>query len=304
MVTASGATPLPCFRALLAMAMLASLFLPGTTVAAVGRTPNAAFQLEAEGVGDLIRLRWRWQGEPRNFDGCVVYRSTTPLDLPELDVVADPVARISVRLESGSHTDALVADGVRYFYQLKLFHGKQGVYSNIVTAATAPRSLQSAQAPVIRVDKRHYLLEVAERDGTLLKRFPIALGRNPVRRKLHQDNASTPEGVYHIIGRQARATYYRAYDIDYPNAADRARYDRARKRHQLPLPIPDIGGEIQIHGRGINSNWTFGCMALRNQDMDELFGCPAITTGIPVLIFGQELSRERVEALWRKSGTQ
>jgi hypothetical protein len=70
---------------------------------------------------------------------------------------------------------------------------------------------------------------------------------------------------------------------------DRARYD-------LMQPNTDIGGEIQIHGQGIHSNWTFGCMALRNQDMDELFAHPEIDVGTPVWIYGGELTLADLES--------
>ena len=134
------------------------------------------------------------------------------------------------------------------------------------------------------------------RDGRrTLKRYPIALGRQPRKRKLHQDNASTPEGSYHIVSVQSHSRFYKAFNIDYPNSTDVDRYRRARERHELPRTggrVPDIGGEIQIHGHGIESNWTYGCIALRDEDIDELFGLGTIGPGTPVFISGSEVGPE------------
>jgi murein L,D-transpeptidase YafK len=182
------------------------------------------------------------------------------------------------------YRDAQLADGVRYYYQVKVDER----WSNVVTIDVAPRPLKVAGRASLRVDKAHYLLEVYDGDK-VAKRYPIALGRNPIRRKLHQDNASTPEGSYRITNLQPQATFYKAYDIDYPNDTDYARYDRALAAGELGADPPGIGGEIQIHGQGIGSNWTYGCIALRNEDMDELFGCAAIAAGTPVGIYGGEL---------------
>lgn len=148
--------------------------------------------------------------------------------------------------------------------------------------------------PVLWVDKNNYTLTVFDGDQ-VAKVYPIAMGKKPKNRKLHQDNASTPEGFYQIYGTQPEATFYRAYDIDYPNDVDKIRYDFARS--YLNIPNRGIGGEIQIHGEGIHRNWTWGCMALRNDDMDELFSRPEIGRGTQVLITGNEISWEDLESI-------
>ncbi|MEW6284000.1 MAG: L,D-transpeptidase, partial [Candidatus Eremiobacterota bacterium] len=138
--------------------------------------------------------------------------------------------------------------------------------------------------------------EVRDR-GQAVKRYPVVMGRGRGR-KLRQDNASTPEGRYRLYNLQPRATFHRAYDVDYPNALDQVRYDLAQRKGLLPPETP-IGSEIQIHGGGIHSNWTFGCVALRNEDMDELFSRPEIGVGTRVTLVGGELTREDLEAIDR-----
>ena len=189
----------------------------------------------------------------------------------------------------GRYVDAAVASGVAYTYGLEA--GK--VPGERVEVSLPPARLPGSAHPTLWVDKSTYTLAV-EAGGKVLKRYPVALGSQPRRRKLHFDNASTPEGVYHVVAAQPRATYYRAFDLDYPNATDRARYEAARKGKR---GFPAIGGEVQLHGRGIATNWTWGCVALRDEDMDELFAHPEIGPGTEVDLFGGELSRAQVEAL-------
>lgn len=152
--------------------------------------------------------------------------------------------------------------------------------------------------PSLLVDKVAYTLTVLDR-GKPVKRYRIALGRDPVKRKVCYDNASTPEGRYVIWNLQPEATFYRAYDIDYPNRLDRFRY--AFLQRHTDLGDPGIGGEIQIHGQGTGRNWTFGCIALENEDMDELFSQPALAAGTPVTIVGSELRREDLASIERSS---
>lgn len=176
------------------------------------------------------------------------------------------------------------------------------VFSNVDSVTTLNVALVPLTKPYFIIDKVHYYIEIRD-DEQPKKRYPIALGRNPKRRKLYQDRASTPEGIYRIINLQPRATYYRAYDINYPNSIDWMRYNFA-KTENLILPregvIPGIGGQIQIHGMGIGNNWTWGCVALRNEDIDELFSHTEIRSGTAVIILGQEITEEDVVSILTK----
>ncbi len=204
-----------------------------------------------------------------------------------------PVREVALDAPEGTFFDQDAPDGVTCYYRLRL--GER--VSNEVAIQWPDRPLPSLQQPSLLVDKRRFFLEVQD-GGRRIKRYPIAMGKKYSQRKVCYDNASTPEGRYRIISLQPEATYYRAYDIDYPNEIDRQRYDFF-KRNGLLEGSPDIGGEIQIHGKGIHANWTFGCMALRNEDMDELFAHPEIAEGTSVTIVGQELSLEDLEAIER-----
>ncbi len=164
---------------------------------------------------------------------------------------------------------------------------------SVAVAAASGTGFGCLEHPSLLVDKVNRTLDVLDGDS-LVKRYPIDLGRDPVKRKLHQDNATTPEGIYRIVNLRPRSTFHKAFDLSYPNQVDRQRY-----RLLCPRGRPDIGGAIQIHGGGCGSDWTYGCMALRDEDIDELFEHPEIGVNTRVVIVGLELTRADIAATER-----
>lgn len=204
------------------------------------------------------------------------------------------VASIPLGIRDVSFVDLQAPDGVPLYYQVKIdtSEGTQ-LYSNVVKIVSPVPSVHRINDPVIFINKLHYVLLVMDGDE-ILRSFPIALGSKPSERKLHFDRASSPEGVYKIQNLQPHATFYRAFDLNYPNLTDQTRYDFLAANKLLPKHHPHIGGEIQIHGHGIKGNWTWGCIALRDKDMDWLFSRPEFRVGTPVYISGGELVSEDV----------
>lgn len=236
----------------------------------------------------LWLLAWSASAETVTIaaDG-TVYRCTRRVTFEEARTGRYPAARLQAR--GGRLVDGAPPDGVTLYYVSR---------GNTVSVTTPPRALPRLASPRLLIDKRNYVLEVQDA-GRVVKRYPVALGANPVNRKLCQDRASTPEGRYRIINLQPEATFFKAYDIDYPTALDWDRYDFAAAHGLLPAGNPPIGGEIQIHGKGIETNWTWGCIALRNEDMVELFAHPEIASGVEVLITGAQLSLQDLQAIAR-----
>ena len=121
------------------------------------------------------------------------------------------------------------------------------------------------------------------RDGKTLKTYKVALGTEPVGAKQRVGDHKTPEGEYVIDAKKSQSQFHKALHISYPNAADR---ERARKLGVSP------GGDIEIHGLGekygwIGSahrhyDWTDGCIAVTNEEIDEIF--PRVPVGTPVEI--------------------
>jgi hypothetical protein len=233
-----------------------------------------------------------------------LFRSTRAITPDDLNAIRYPITTIQLSPAdlSFGFVDVHAAHNVTYYYLASLSKGDNGIeLSNVVSLYVEDVPLPSLQKPEVLIDKVHYVLEVWD-GGEVVKKFPVILGRDPVGRKLHQDFRTTPEGIYRITNLKRNSTFHRALDIDYPNAIDRIRYDFLRSQDQVPQG-KGIGGEIQVHGqlrnRALERNWTWGCIALRNGDIEELFDHPDIGAGTPVFIVGTEITREDVHYIRR-----
>lgn len=132
--------------------------------------------------------------------------------------------------------------------------------------------------------------------AALRKTYRIGLGSNPVPPKRRQGDRATPEGRYFISHRNPRSQFYLSLGVSYPNADDaerglrekritktqRDRIVRAIDAHRPPPADTALGGDIFVHGRGSGSDWTWGCIALDDADMKELYG--SIDVGTPITI--------------------
>ena len=141
-------------------------------------------------------------------------------------------------------------------------------------------SLQFADnVVVIKSQRKMYLM----RNGKMWKQYAIMLGLNPVGHKEQKGDNRTPEGRYVLNGRNPASRFHRAIHISYPNEADRA---KAREKGVDP------GGQIAIHGLPVKTDdaawdyierdWTNGCIAVTNQDMDQIW--ELVEDGTPIEI--------------------
>lgn len=115
--------------------------------------------------------------------------------------------------------------------------------------------------------------------GTMvLKEYPCVLGEVPEGDKMMQGDRRTPEGVFGIRSKRMHDKWHAFVWVDYPNAVSRERFADRLSSGAIPKNAK-IGGEIGIHGvpegmdHWINDSrdWTFGCIALRNADLDEIY---------------------------------
>jgi murein L,D-transpeptidase YafK len=137
---------------------------------------------------------------------------------------------------------------------------------------------------VILVLKEKNLLLLLSR-GEPVKRYDAEVGANALGVKRSQGDRATPEGRYRVVKKKdlGQSVYHRALLLDYPNAEDRKRFAAAKKRGEIPRASA-IGGLIEIHGDGgRGQNWTDGCVALRNPDMDELFARVPLGTRVTIV---------------------
>ena len=113
----------------------------------------------------------------------------------------------------------------------------------------------------------------------LIKTYKISLGRNPIGPKEKQGDGKTPEGLYFISDKNPNSRFHLNLGISYPNEED-------RKKSKNP------GGDIKIHGlKNGNSwigkfqrlfDWTDGCVAVTNAEIEELYRSVPVGTSIEI----------------------
>ena len=130
----------------------------------------------------------------------------------------------------------------------------------------------------------------------LIKTYRIALGANPKPPKEREGDKATPEGSYYICRKNPKSQFYLSLGISYPGPPDAERGVKAgliceseRKAiveaHRTGATPPwntKLGGEIFVHGGGTQSDWTWGCIALDNADIKELYQLVPVRTPITI----------------------
>ncbi len=138
---------------------------------------------------------------------------------------------------------------------------------------------------LIVIDKFQHECQVYQ-NGQIKTKFNIELGSNWIGDKMYAGDKSTPEGVYKVLSKKKNANtiYHKALLIDYPNTQDKLRFEQNNLAGKIPKGKA-IGGLIELHGHGTKgADWTDGCVALANEEMDKLFEWTIV--GTPVIIVG------------------
>lgn len=135
----------------------------------------------------------------------------------------------------------------------------------------------------IKVYKKRRVLELYASDK-LIGRFKIGLGRVPEGYKEEEGDNKTPEGSYYICYRNANTKYNYFMGISYPNiedakrgleknVIDEATYNNIKKAIEEKRQPPwdtILGGAVGLHGGGNNNDWSYGYIALTNEDINIL----------------------------------
>ena len=132
-------------------------------------------------------------------------------------------------------------------------------------------SLRTGPADKVLIEKQARRLTLLSK-GEVIKTYKISLGSNPVGPKERMGDNKTPEGIYIIDARNHTSDYHLSLHISYPNEKDKL---RARQLGVSP------GGDIMIHGiknslsqigaSHAERDWTQGCIAVTNQEMEEIY---------------------------------
>lgn len=143
-----------------------------------------------------------------------------------------------------------------------------------------PTALLAQDVDHIIIDKSARTLELMAGAKTIKTYRSIKLGDAPRGHKQFEGDEKTPEGEYRIDGRNGGSRYHLSLRISYPNAADR---EHARRAGRSP------GGDIFIHGQPNGSaltripfDWTDGCIALSNGEIEELWRQVKVGTRVTI----------------------
>ncbi|WP_444912941.1 L,D-transpeptidase family protein [Microbulbifer sp. PAAF003] len=143
-------------------------------------------------------------------------------------------------------------------------------------------TIAQAEVTLVEVIKSENKMLLLDGDK-VIKSYHVAFGGQPQGHKQQEGDEKTPEGHYTLDYKKEDSSYYRAMHISYPNAEDRA---QAEARGVSP------GGFIMVHGQRNRLgwlapitqrfNWTDGCIALTNDEMDEFMALVKIGTPIAI----------------------
>lgn len=150
-------------------------------------------------------------------------------------------------------------------------------------AEAQPTKIRSYNGPpitqlqVFKAERKLYLISGQE----VVKTYRIALGGNTEGRKQWEGDGRTPEGAYIIDFRNANSAFHLSLRISYPNEQDVA---QAKAMGRKP------GGDIFIHGGGggailpwFRRDWTAGCIAVKDREIEEIFAM--VRVGTPIFLF-------------------
>ncbi len=147
-----------------------------------------------------------------------------------------------------------------------------------------PKNVKIDYLEVSKKDRRMY----AYSDGKLVKTYRVSLGWSPKGPKRVKGDGKTPEGTYFINGKNPHSVAYKNLGISYPNSED---IENARQLGKSP------GGDVKIHGLmnrwkffgrlKMFRDWTAGCIAVDNSDMEELYN--HVKIGAKIKIVGKSL---------------
>jgi hypothetical protein len=180
------------------------------------------------------------------------------------DSRADDCPEIALRLWDGA-----TFHGPPVFIQVHTDWGLSDYAEEILSKYTAFRSMKIDR---LLVSKSGHSLDLMS-DGMAVRRYQAHIGPGGAGPKHKEGDNITPVGRYHL-GKKQDKPYHTFWPLDYPNPEDHARFDKAKAAHELG-PEDKIGGEIGLHGtgetyKGLTNDWTAGCIAVTDEEIDEI----------------------------------
>lgn len=154
------------------------------------------------------------------------------------------------------------------------------IFALLIVCGISNAEKPQEKANLVVIEKSKHLLSIYKANK-LLASYHVAFGGNPTGAKQKEGDKKTPEGRYILDYRLDNSAYHKAFHVSYPNAKDT---ENAKKLGVSP------GSAIMVHGQknGFDwassivqrFNWTKGCVALANQDIDQMWAM--VDAGTPI----------------------
>ncbi|HMS42543.1 MAG TPA: L,D-transpeptidase [Pyrinomonadaceae bacterium] len=152
--------------------------------------------------------------------------------------------------------------------------------------------LENPRLTVKKSERKLYVFDGEK----LIKTYDIVLGFTPVGDKEKEGDGKTPEGDFYVFVKNNQSKFYLSLGVSYPSVEDAQRGLKenliSREEHdaiieainnkKMPPQNTKLGGAIYIHGGGVIKDWTWGCMALRDEEMKEIFDAVPVGANIRI----------------------
>lgn len=149
----------------------------------------------------------------------------------------------------------------------------------------SPDTMDKEQVRIV-VSKSRYVVDVFYRNK-LIRSYKAVFGPKPMEDKCMQGDRCTPEGWFTIKNKNPNSKYDKFMLLSYPNDTSLAHFNKLKEEGRIPKSAK-IGGDVGIHGvwKGGDDmietgvNWTDGCVAIRNKDVEELYNFVVVGTRV------------------------
>jgi L,D-peptidoglycan transpeptidase YkuD (ErfK/YbiS/YcfS/YnhG family) len=157
---------------------------------------------------------------------------------------------------------------------------------------TPVRAIQNPEIFVYKEKRRLYVIQ----SNVLVRDYPVGLGFHPTGDKEKEGDGRTPEGKFFVCVKKPNSRFQKSLGLSYPDKkhAERAFFAGiitpiefrdillAFENKTTPPWNTTLGGQIYIHAGGAHKDWTEGCVALYNSDMEELFQIASMGTPVSI----------------------
>jgi murein L,D-transpeptidase YafK len=142
-----------------------------------------------------------------------------------------------------------------------------------------------AETPIdaILVEKQKHQMTVFHKNIPL-KTYQIALGFSPEGHKTQKGDGKTPEGVYYIVGKNPQSKFHLSLKLSYPSPQDQTKAQKLGVHPGDDIMIhglsPRFQGKDQLHAL---KDWTLGCIAVTNEEIEEIFHYATVGTKVEIV---------------------